>query len=265
MAQGFVVAGLDGSPSSDAALDWALVEARLRGLGMRIVHAHEDTPGSGAEGRRLLAAAASRVDAEGVNVETALVAGPPAQALLSAARDAAVLVLGVRGVHGARHLRLGTVAATLTRNAHCPVVVTREPELATAGEGIVVGLDTRTGSPRALAFALDEAQRRGLPLTLLAVETDAATGTHGESDAEGSRVRATVTSALAACARYPDVRVTPEVEDAVSPARVLVDHGRTAALLVVGVRPPGDPYADTSVSDAVLLHATCTVAAVRDH
>jgi nucleotide-binding universal stress UspA family protein len=264
MAQGFVVVGLDGSPSSEAALDWAVAEARMRGLAIRIVSAHEDVPGSGAEGRRLLAAAASRVAAEGVAVETDLVAGPPAQALLSSTRDAAVLVLGVRGIHGARHLRLGTVAATLTRHAHCPVVVTREPEIATTGGRIVVGLDARTGSAQALAFALDEAQRRRLPLTLLVVEPDAGTEAHAESDAEAAGRRATVTSALETCARYPGVRVTSEVEDAVSPTRVLVDHGRTAALLIVGARPPGDPRADTSVSDAVLLHATCTVAVVRD-
>jgi nucleotide-binding universal stress UspA family protein len=73
-----------------------------------------------------------------------------------------------------------------------------------------------------------------------------------------------VTSALPICARHPDVRVTSEVEDALSPTRVLVDHGRAAALLVVGARPPGDPRAGSSVSDAVLLHATCTVAVVRD-
>jgi nucleotide-binding universal stress UspA family protein len=268
-AREFVVVGLDGSPSGDAALDWAAAEAAARGLPLRIVHAHVGVPGSGAQGRRLLQAAADRVAGQVPDVETDLVAGPPVRVLLAAARDAALLVIGVRGVHGTRHARLGTVATTLTHLAGCPVVVTRERENATTGRHVVVGLDAATGSPQALRFALDEAERRHLPLTLLAV---LASDGDADEDPEGgagpatvaSRGREAVRSALGVCAAHPAVQVTPVVEGAPSPTRVLVDHGRDAALLVVGARPLDDPRTTLSVSGAVLLHATCTVAVVRD-
>ena len=37
--KGRIVAGIDGSLPSMAALSWAIDEARLRGLGLRIIHA----------------------------------------------------------------------------------------------------------------------------------------------------------------------------------------------------------------------------------
>jgi nucleotide-binding universal stress UspA family protein len=249
-----VVAGVDGSPSGDAALDWAVAEARLRDLPLRIVHAHAGDAGSEEQGRELLRRAAER--AEPVpGIEAVLSADAPVPALLAASRSAVLVALGVRGVHGTRHARLGTVATTLTRRAGCPVVVTREPENTSSGDRVVVGVDAATGSAQALDFALDEADRRGLELTVLAVDA---------GDGEPGRGPEAVRSALAACERHPAVRVTPVVEEALSVTRVLVEHGRQAALLVVGARPETDVAATTSVSSAVLLHATCTVAVVRD-
>jgi nucleotide-binding universal stress UspA family protein len=249
-----VVAGLDGSPSGDAALDWAVTEARLRAVPLRIVHASTGDAGSEEQGRELLRRAAERA-AEAPGVQAVLSTDAPVPALLAASRGAVLVALGVRGVHGIRHARLGTVATTLTRRAHCPVVVTREPENTSSGDRVVVGVDAATGSPQALDFALDEAARRGLALTVLAVDV---------GDGEPGRGPEAVRSALAACARYPAVRVTSLVEEALSVTRVLVEHGRQATLLVVGARPEADVAGTMSVSSAVLLHATCTVAVVRD-
>lgn len=39
-----VVAGLDGSPESHAAVEWAAREAELRGLPLKIVHVWEPAP-----------------------------------------------------------------------------------------------------------------------------------------------------------------------------------------------------------------------------
>jgi nucleotide-binding universal stress UspA family protein len=189
------------------------------------------------------------------DIQAVLTADSAVPALLDASEDAVLVTIGVRGVHGTRHARLGTVATTLTRRAVCPVVVTREPENTSSGDRVVVGVDATTGSPQALDFALDEADRRRLALTVLVVDT----GSEGPS-----RPAETVRSALAVCARFPAVRITPVVEEAFSVTQVLVEHGRRTALLVVGARHEDDVPATTSVSAAVLLHATCTVAVVRD-
>jgi nucleotide-binding universal stress UspA family protein len=66
--------------------------------------------------RRLLDAAVAGVDARGVRVERVLARGMPASALLDAARDADLLVLGI-GTHP------GGVLRQVLPHAPCPVVV----------------------------------------------------------------------------------------------------------------------------------------------
>lgn len=259
----FVAVGVDGSPSSEAALDWAAFEAGVRDLPLRIVHADLGGPGSAGAGRDLLDAAAARVAGRVPDVTTDLVTAPPAEAVLAGSRGAVLVAVGVRGDHGERHARLGTVATTLVRRAGCPVAVTREPENTAPGDRVVVGIDPATGSPGALAFALDEAALRHLPLVVLAVDTGDATPVAG-GPPRTYRARDAVDAALAACAAHPEVRVTPVVEEARSPTLALVGHGHEAALLVVGARRHDDPELGASVSGAVLLHAPCTVAVVRD-
>jgi nucleotide-binding universal stress UspA family protein len=268
----FVAVGVDGSPSGDAALDWAAEEARLRGLPVRIVHADradqadQADPDSAAVGRDLLEAAAARVAGRVPGVTTEVATTSPAEALLAGSRGAALVAVGVRGVHGERHARLGTVATTLVRRAGCPVAVIREPEFTSPGRHVVVAIDPVTGSPGALGFALEEAVLRQLPLVVLAVDARDTLGTRdtGRREPDDDRARAAVESALTACAAHPEVPVTPVVEQARSPALALVGHGRDAALLVVGARRHDDPHLGASVSGAALLHAPCTVAVVRD-
>jgi nucleotide-binding universal stress UspA family protein len=259
----FVAVGIDGSPSSDAALDWAAGEAELRGLPLRIVHADRGDPATTSDGQELLEAAAARVAGKVPDVTTQLVGAAPAEALLAGSAGAALVAVGVRGAHGERHARLGTVASTLVRRAGCPVAVTREPENTAPGRHVVVAVDPATGSPGALDFGLEEAALRHLPLVLLTVDTRD-TFDDGLQEPGADRARATVESALAACAARPEVPVTPRVEQARSPALALVGHGWHAALLVVGARRRDEEHRTASVSGAALLHAPCTVAVVRD-
>jgi nucleotide-binding universal stress UspA family protein len=58
-----------------------------------------------------------------VPVERVLVAGSPTDALLGAADEAVVVVVGGRGVGGFRGLLLGSVSQQLAHHAPCPVVV----------------------------------------------------------------------------------------------------------------------------------------------
>jgi nucleotide-binding universal stress UspA family protein len=150
--QGIVV-GVDGSPASDAALRWALDEARLRKMPVHAVHAFEvSLPPIGAvpvgapatalaglaseqkERQRNMAGDAARAvvqsalereqaAASGVDVRVTAVEGEPGRVLVELTKQADLLVLGSHG-HGAVHdFLLGSVSHACSRHASCPVVV----------------------------------------------------------------------------------------------------------------------------------------------
>jgi nucleotide-binding universal stress UspA family protein len=138
--QGIVV-GIDGSEASDAALAFALEEAKLRKLPLRIVCAWEvpaleyagaafvPTPDLAESAQRVadeaLARAVAQVGSDpGVHVETAAVHGHPAQVLVEQASDATLLVVGTRGHGGLAGLVLGSVSQAVAH--HCgatPLVI----------------------------------------------------------------------------------------------------------------------------------------------
>ena len=57
------------------------------------------------------------------SVTVRAVTGLPAEALLEAAADADMLVVGSRGAGGFKRLLMGSVSLQVTHHAHCPVVV----------------------------------------------------------------------------------------------------------------------------------------------
>lgn len=144
-----IVVGVDGSPGGLEALRWALTEARLRGTAVQVVHAWmvpliDALPEPWAIGspplgpsddevhEHLEAAARSVLDASlaearsadpGVEVRGELVEARPAAALLAAAEDADLLVVGSRGRGGFAGLLLGSVSAQCVHHAPCPVMV----------------------------------------------------------------------------------------------------------------------------------------------
>jgi nucleotide-binding universal stress UspA family protein len=160
---GTIVVGVDGSPGSDAALRWALAEARLRGATLRAVHVFHSphVPMSGValeapggltapglvaesdelrqaietEARTVIDEALRRVGTEsleGLEIERSAVEGPPAQTLITSAQDAELLVLGSRGRGGFLGLLLGSVSQQCAQHPPCPVVIL-PPEATQAG------------------------------------------------------------------------------------------------------------------------------------
>jgi nucleotide-binding universal stress UspA family protein len=134
-----IVVGVDGSDQSSAALTWAAEEARLRGGTLKVVHAWNVPtveyasyiPTAFAD---LGNAASIELDAQiaevlgpdpDVPLEREVREGPPAQAILDAAKDASLLVVGSRGRGGFAGLLLGSVSTQVTHHAHCPVTVVR--------------------------------------------------------------------------------------------------------------------------------------------
>ncbi len=76
---------------------------------------------------RELGDAARRVTGAGISVETHLVEGPNAQAIVELAEKvgADLIVMGTRGLSGLKHVVLGSVAERTVRLAHCPVMTVK--------------------------------------------------------------------------------------------------------------------------------------------
>lgn len=138
---GFIVVGVDGSPSSRQALRWAAREAALRDAEVRVVTAwtipwsvYSSIAVPDDLGKDLETAATEQAadmiaelgpDAEGVQVRTVVREGDPAHVLLHEAEGAELLVVGSRGLGGFRDLLLGSVSQQCAHHAPCPVVILR--------------------------------------------------------------------------------------------------------------------------------------------
>ncbi len=134
-----VVVGVDGSPESAAALRFAADEAMLRGAVLRIVCAWSPaasayvgevfapTPDAFDEAERqadnVLRAALERLQGESLEIEAVAEEGGPATVLLQQAADAALLVVGSRGLGAAKRLVLGSVSKEIANQARCPIAI----------------------------------------------------------------------------------------------------------------------------------------------
>ena len=134
-----IVVGTDGSENSLSAVRWALREGALREVPVDIIHSWHFTPMVDPMGiaiipptaeiqaaaQQVLAGVMKRIEAErqNVHVNEIVAQGSPAGTLLSAARDADLLVVGRRGHGGFVGLLLGSVATQVVHHSPCPVVV----------------------------------------------------------------------------------------------------------------------------------------------
>lgn len=131
-----VVVGYDGSPDAEAALQWAGNWARAQHARLTIVGVWEWPSFQGVpvmfgsfdprqQCKEQVEAAAATIDLADADVRTAVVKGPPAEALIEQSRDAALLVVGRRGIGGFEALLLGSVSQKCALHAFCPVAVVR--------------------------------------------------------------------------------------------------------------------------------------------
>jgi len=257
-----VVVGVDGSPDSQRAVEWAMRLARREERPVTLLHA-----GDGRRGREPVdrAEEIAHALAPDVVVRRREVTDGPRQALLSASRSASVVVLGARGTGPLSHLRLGSVAHAVTRRAACPVVVTR-----TAGAdrrpGVVAGFDLQPSSRDVLDFAFRVAEARSWPVTLLHCFWDS-TGETGDLDAAASTglpERHRLCAAAAECATaHPGVEVRTLLSRGFADRRLLAAT-LDCALVVVGHRelPWLEALVYGHVTPVVVEHAVGDVAVV---
>jgi nucleotide-binding universal stress UspA family protein len=136
---GRIVVGVDGSPSSAAALRWAAGQARLTGAEIHAIMTWElPTNYSWAPvlenvdfaddcQKRLATAVREALGDDGAHaVRYEALAGHPAWRLIEAADGADLLVVGSRGHGGFVGMLLGSVSQHVVAHAPCPVVVVHE-------------------------------------------------------------------------------------------------------------------------------------------
>jgi nucleotide-binding universal stress UspA family protein len=128
-----VVVGSDGSPGSQAAVQFAFEEAALRETCLVAVCALADDPGRLGGSGRLKADFQQIMSQEqrahpDVVVNQQVCEGTARTTLLQAARDAQLLVLGARGRGGIPGMPLGSASVTLLSHAPCPVAIVHADE-----------------------------------------------------------------------------------------------------------------------------------------
>ncbi|MEU6031465.1 universal stress protein [Streptomyces tauricus] len=294
-----VVAGLDGSAESLAAVEWAAREANMRGLPLKLVHVWEPVPEPiaqapllGAETQQHWteripreAADGVRLRHPGVDVTVEQLSGTPRDVLARAAKDAELLVLGSRGLSGIGGFLLGSVGQAVVAQTERPVVLVRAgeqaadehtmdpsgiPSAASPFRPVLLGLDTDSPHDPVIEFAFDAAVRResGLrvvhgwnppPYYAYGLPTDL--GLHEELAKQ--QVAALAEALRPWRQKFPTVEVVEQSRYG-SAANHLVDASHEASLVVVGRRIRRSPFGTHigPVTHAVLHHATAPVAVV---
>ncbi|WP_037312097.1 universal stress protein [Amycolatopsis orientalis] len=288
VTEGAIVAGIDGSGSARAAAMWAATEARRRGLPLRLVHVYtvpaasmpgvtpsRETVRVGFENRgaEWLSEAREEVLARypDLAVESAAREWSAVPALVQESLAATMLVLGSRGLGGFTGMLVGSTAVALAHHGHCPIVVARGEQARETGP-VVVGTDGSPSSAAALAFAFDEARLRGTGLTV--VRTWSGMLDHGAirphfldvdpAEIEAAERKSVEEQVAPWREKQPDVPVRLVVRRG-RPARILLDAGSEASLLVVGSRGRGgfEGMLLGSTSQALVTHSECPVAVIR--
>jgi nucleotide-binding universal stress UspA family protein len=248
-----VVAGIDGSPADDIAIRWAAAEAASRDTPLRLIHALQPG-GSTSEARDVVnkALALARELEPTVAVDPRIESGAPSTILVKASGDAALVVIGSRGLGLMVGALVGSTGLDLAANARCPVVIVR-PDLGTeAGTRVVIGYDGSSASQTALDFGLDHARRHDLAVRVVAAQP-AGTELHRITEAE---LRDAVHERGGHDAEL--IQITGH------PAEHILRLAADAGLIVIGARGRGGftGMLIGSVSQTVLHHADCPVAII---
>lgn len=141
-----IVVGTDGSETAGEAVRQAIDLAKLSGASLSIVSAYAPIPdrqvkdqqrdapvdvqyeiGPREDVNLVLDAAAADARKDGVEVQTHPVEGDPVEAILNVAEEskADLIVVGNKGMTGARRFLLGSVPNNISHHAPCSVIIVR--------------------------------------------------------------------------------------------------------------------------------------------
>lgn len=252
-----VVVGIDGSPSSIAALDFAAAMAQRRDTSLELIHSYHRFTNdvgmpmpaefSGTAGQeeieQTLHAMVERIRQQYPQlpaVRVRQIGANPSTVLIEQSHRALAVVVGCRGVGGFKELLLGSVSAQVSAHAHGPVIVIRPP---VADDAVLSGpsawhkalgpvLACADGSPEsalALRFAAEEAVSRGVQLAVAHV--------YDGDDDEAEKFLYTSVEPLEPIYSGPAIELRPIYSK--NPPEALIEASRHAALTVVGSRGRG--------------------------
>lgn len=278
-----VAVGVDGSPESMAAVEWAASEAKALNTSLRVICAQggwalprrsEDAPKRLTWAQDQVRAAAGRAGAlypSGEIVED-VVSEAPARALLEATAEAEVLAIGSRGLGAFAGFVVGSVGLSVLAHTTRPVVAVRVPERGgTASGPVVAAVDLAHETDEVLGFAFQEAALRGVPVRIAHAwsvqsvyafpsalpdpEVVREAGEHSEQAVE--------VAVRPWRERYPEVE-TEDLTQAAAVIPYLLEVSSDAGMIAVGRRTRGHPFPTRigSVAHAVLHHVHCPVAVV---
>ena len=272
-----IIVGIDDSPASELAVDWAVAEARSRGTSITLIHGYVWNSGHRTvvagdrymlnglreDAERLAERVRRRVHDLDASLDVSVdIAESYAPDLLAGRSTRASLIVVGSSHHGpAGRVILGSISSATSARSHVPVVVVCGPAPAPPEHRpVVAGVQLDRSAEAVMAFALDHAARHGVHVrAVLCVPRTGLSEPPGDEFA-----RRWLSEAVTAWRRErADVGIEPVIARG-APARALVEHATGASLLVVGRhgRTPALGGLLGSVSQAVIHHATGPVAIV---
>jgi len=263
-----VVVGVDGSDAAMGAAEWAAKEAVHQDVPLRLVYVIETTDGPSASrsdypaddqyAERSLHAARLAVEATGlpVQIDTAVLYGDVDSALIAESSSATLICVGSVGIGRMANMVIGSTAAILAEEAHCPVAIIRRGDESPASQAglIAVVVDDRPGNRDVVRCAMDEARVRQAPVLALCV------GRRAFFERSRDRFYRRLDGLLR---RYPDVEVevattrlsvTRYLQECIGAVQLVVIDSGDAGRVTQLVGPHGVP---------ILRHADCSVLIVR--
>jgi nucleotide-binding universal stress UspA family protein len=267
---GPIVVGVDGSEAAIGAAEWAAKEAVHHDVPLRLVHVIPIPDGPTSSDRAnaaehdyaesLLRAACLAVEETGlpIKVDTAVLYGDVDCALIAESNSATLICVGSVGIGRVANMLLGSTAAILVGEAHCPVAIIRRDEKSPPLEAglIAVVVDDGPGNREVVRCAMDEARIRHAPVLALNV------GRRALFESGRDRFYRRLDGLLR---RYPDVEIEV-VTTRLGVTRYLQERVGAVQLVVIG---SGDAGRVTNLVGPrglpILRHADCSVLIVRGH